>query len=85
MIGGMFKSPGGLIRAAASRVDGSLADVTFSGDFTILPADGLGAIEAAAGGSAEGLQDRLESVYKELELETPGVLPEHFVAALLGI
>jgi hypothetical protein len=31
-----------------------------------------------------GLPARLERVHSELKPETPGVLPEHFVAALLG-
>jgi len=84
VIGGVFKSPGGLIRAAASRVDGDLDDVTFSGDFTILPAEGLKAVEDAAAGDVDGLRSRLEHVYAEYDLKTPGVLPEHFVAALLG-
>lgn len=84
VVGGVFKSPGGLIRAAASRVDGVFDDVTFSGDFTILPSEGLKAIEDAAAGGVAGLQSRLEDVYAEYDLQTPGVLPEHFVAALLG-
>jgi lipoate-protein ligase A len=84
VVGGVFKSPGGLIRGTAHRVDGALADVSFSGDFTMLPAHGLDAIEAAASGDVAGLQHRLACVYSDLRLETPGVLPEHFVAALLG-
>ncbi len=79
VIGGVFKSPGGLIRATAHRVDGAIAEVNFSGDFTILPPDGLEAIQAAASGDVDGLQDRLEAVYRERSLETPGVLSEHFV------
>jgi len=84
VIGGMFKSPGGLIRATAHRIDGALADVNFSGDFTILPAEGLKVIEDAAAGDLAGLAGRLAAVYADYELETPGVLPEHFVAALRG-
>lgn len=84
VVGGIFKSPGGLIRAAGNRMDGQLADVTFSGDFTVLPADGLQAIETASSGGVDGLQSRIAAVYTDRGLETPGVLPEHFVAALLG-
>lgn len=84
IIGGVFKAPGGLIRAAASRVAEAIEDVTFSGDFTIIPATGLAAIEAAASGTPGGLLERIERVYADLGLQTPGVLPEHFVAALVG-
>ena len=84
VVGGVFKSPGGLIRAAGDRIGGQLAGVSFSGDFTVLPADGLQAIETAASGDVDGLQARIEAVYRERKLETPGLQPEHFVAALLG-
>lgn len=84
VVGGMFKAPGGLIRAAATNVDGSLVDVSFSGDFTILPASGLAAIESAAAGPIAALESRIEAVYADLAPETPGVLPEHFAAAITG-
>jgi lipoate-protein ligase A len=84
VVGAVFKSPGGLIRATAHRVDGAFDNVSFSGDFTILPAEGLKAIEDAAAGDVDGLLSRLESVYAAFGLETPGVLPAHFATALLG-
>jgi hypothetical protein len=87
VIGGSLKAPGGLIRATGTLVAGSLRDVAFSGDFTILPASGLAALEGALVGNGVdfvALEQRLNTVYAELSLETPGVIPEHFVRALMG-
>jgi lipoate-protein ligase A len=84
IVGGVHKAPGGLIRAAATKVNGSITDVSFSGDFTILPAAGLAAIETAAAGSPGGVVARLGALFAEAGFEAPGVAPEHFAAALLG-
>jgi lipoate-protein ligase A len=87
VVSGTYKAPGGLIRATATLIDGRIGDVTFTGDFTILPADGLGALEQAACGersTPEGVQRRLERIYDRLGLQTPGVAANHFVAALAG-
>lgn len=85
VVDGAFKAPGGLIRAIATLIDGRVDSVSFSGDFTILPRDGLAALEQAACGAVdtpEAVQMRLEPIYERLALQTPGVAAEHFVAAL---
>lgn len=87
VVTGACKAPGGLIRATVTIVDAHIGDVSFSGDFTILPKDGLAALEDGAcgdGSTAEGIQMRLERIYNRLGLQTPGVGTEHFVAALVA-
>ena len=84
---GTFKAPGGLIRATIRVHEGCIDDLALSGDFTVLPASGVAALEDALHGVAvarEPLLASIEERYHALAIRSPGVTPEHFVEAILS-
>ena len=84
---GAFKAPGGLIRVMARLHDHRIDDISLSGDFTMLPALAVGALEQSLRGVEvrEGpAQARIEDVYRSLGVQSPGVTPDHFVQAILA-
>jgi lipoate-protein ligase A len=83
-----YKSPGGLIRVTARLREGRLDDLSLSGDFTMLPAFAVGALEQALRGvalEAEPVRAKVGEFYRGLPVQSPGVGPEDWVNALLGI
>ncbi|MFN2166519.1 MAG: lipoate--protein ligase family protein, partial [Anaerolineae bacterium] len=87
VVEGAFKAPGGLIRVTVRLRENRIDDLSLSGDFTLLPAFALGALEQAVrGASATGsaLAARLAQVYRALDIQSPGVTPEDFTAAILA-
>lgn len=83
---GAVKAPGGLVRAVVTVNDGRLEDVGFSGDFTLLPATGVRALEGAVRGreiDRGTLAAALESVYREIAVRSPGLEPSHFAEAIV--
>ncbi len=85
VVDGVVKAPGGLVRVTARLLDDRVDDVTFSGDFTMLPADGVTAIEEALRGSSVAEADlahRVEAVYRERDLESPGLAAADFAQVL---
>jgi lipoate---protein ligase len=82
-----FKAPGGLIRVTVRTCDGRIDDLALSGDFTLLPAFAVGALEQAVRGlslSRESLMARLQEVYRALNIQAPGVTPEHLTEAIMA-
>ena len=80
-----LKTPGGLLRATARLRANQIDDVTLSGDFTLLPAAGLPALEQALGNTAPDapdIQARVEGVYRQLDIQSPGLTPADFAAVL---
>ena len=85
VVDGARKAPGGLVRVSARLHAGRVDDVSFSGDFTMLPADGVTSIEEALRGSSveeAELEKRAETVYGERGLESPGLTPADFAKVL---
>ena len=81
-----FKAPGGLIRVTARLREGRIDDLSISGDFTLLPAFAVGALEQAVRGLSarqESLLARLREGYRTLGIQSPGVTPEDFTTAIL--
>ncbi len=81
-----FKTPGGLIRVTARLREARIDDLTISGDFTLLPAFAVGALEQAVRGLStrrESLAARIREVYRALGVQSPGVTPEDFTTAIL--
>jgi lipoate-protein ligase A len=81
-----FKTPGGLIRVTARLREGRIDDLSISGDFTLLPAFAVGALEQAVRGLStrrESLAARIREVYRVLGVQSPGVTPEDFTTAIL--
>ena len=82
---GMHKAPGGLIRTASQVKENTLEDVSITGDFTLLPIEGLPKIEDGLKG-AERTQgqagNRIERVVADEGLQLPGVSVEDMLLAL---
>jgi len=82
-----FKAPGGLIRVTARLHQERIDDLSLSGDFTMLPAFAVGALEQAVRGlrlTRETLLARIQAVYRALAIQSPGVTPEHLADAMLA-
>jgi lipoate-protein ligase A len=80
-----FKAPGGLIRVTARLREGRIDDLSISGDFTILPAFAVGAVEQAVRGlhaTRESLTRRIQEAYRSLSIQSPGITPENFAEAI---
>lgn len=80
------KVAGGLIRVTCRLREGRVDDLTFSGDFTMLPAIAMGALEQALRGlhiQRELLTAAIQNVYQVLGVQSPGVVPADFVEAIL--
>lgn len=87
VVEGALKAPGGLVRVTARLRAGQIDDLTISGDFTMLPASGVAAMEDALRASPatrEALTTRLQEVYASRQLESPGVTPDDVAAAILA-
>lgn len=83
-----YKAPGGLIRATARLREERIDDLTLSGDFTMLPAFAVGALEQALRGvtlDAPSIQARVAEFYRSLPVQSPGVGVEDWVAAVMAL
>jgi lipoate-protein ligase A len=83
-----YKSPGGLIRATARLLEGRIDDLTLSGDFTLLPAFAVGALEQALRGvtlDAAPVRAKVAEFYRNLPVQSPGVGVEDWVNAVMAI
>ena len=86
VVTGALKAPGGLVRVAATLHDGCIGDVAFSGDFTLIPASALESLEHAVRGvpvDRQLLATRLDAVYHELAVSSPGLQPSHLAEAIV--
>jgi len=80
------KAPGGLIRLTARMREGRIDDLTISGDFTILPAWAVGALEQALRGlpmRPAAISQRIRDVYRALAVQAPGMSPEDLTQAVM--
>ncbi len=81
------KAPGGLVRVTARLREGRIDDISFSGDFTILPTLAVGALEQALRGivaEPTALAAALREAYRALAIQAPGLTPEDLAAAVLA-
>ena len=82
----VFKAPGGLIRATVRLAAGLIDDASFAGDFTLLPAAALVALEQGVRGlplDRAMIAVRLSELYLAHDIRSPGVTPEHFVEVVM--
>jgi len=78
-----YKAPGGLIRATLEVKAGHIVSVDLSGDFFLYPQDALRDLEERlAGAPLEAASEIIAAFYREREVESPGVTPADWVAAL---
>ncbi len=83
-----YKSSGGLIRATARLREGRIDDLTLSGDFTLLPAFAVGALEQALRGvalDAASIRAKVAEFYRSLPVQSPGVSVEDWVNAVMAV
>jgi len=83
-----YKAPGGLIRSTARLREGRIDDLTLSGDFTMLPAFAVGALEQSLRGvtlDEEQVRARVREFYNSLQVQSPGVGVEDWVTAVLSL
>jgi len=83
-----YKAPGGLIRATARLHQNRIDDLTLSGDFTMLPAYALGALEQLLRGvvlADEPVRARVDEFYRGLQVQSPGVSQEDWVKAIVAL
>ncbi|MGC8838585.1 MAG: lipoate--protein ligase [Anaerolineae bacterium] len=78
-----YKAPGGLIRATLEVKAGCIVSVDLSGDFFLYPQDALRDLEARlAGVPLEAVGQVIAAFYQAREVESPGVAPADWAAAL---
>lgn len=86
LIEAAHKASGGLIRCTARLREGRIDDLTLSGDFTMLPAFAVGALEQALRGVAldkEAVTARVAEFYSSLQVQSPGVGVADWVTAVM--
>lgn len=79
-----FKAPGGLVRVTARLRAGRIDDVSFSGDFTVLPREAVAEVEAALRGApaeAGAVLEAARAVYGARAVQSPGITPDDWAAA----
>ncbi len=84
---GVFKAPGGLIRATVRVREGRVDGLELAGDFTMFPAGAVSDLQAAALGAElerPVLADRFAAAYREQGIQAPGVTAEHLAEAVLA-
>jgi lipoate-protein ligase A len=84
-VDGVHKAPGGLLSCYAEVVEGVIDDVSITGDFTMVPRAGLEELEGAIAGAPyepRPVSEAIEGFYNRTDVDTPGVEPDHYLAAL---
>jgi len=77
-----------LIRVTAELVGGEVRDLMLSGDFFIIPEDGLSRLESALIGARldrDFILKRVRAVYQSGVIQTPGIGPEDFAEAMMKL
>jgi lipoate-protein ligase A len=85
LIENVRKAPGGLIRTTVMIRSERIADVLISGDFSLYPREKIALIEQALVDCPLNRRDvlsRIERIYSDHSLQSPGVLPDDFASAL---
>lgn len=83
-----YKSPGGLIRTTVRTHKDRIDDLSLSGDFTILPALAVGALEQALRGvqlEEAAVKAAVKDFYRKLQVQSPGVSVDDWVKAIMAI
>ncbi|MEW5957026.1 MAG: lipoate--protein ligase family protein, partial [Chloroflexota bacterium] len=88
LVEAVYKASGGLIRVTARLREGRIDDLTLSGDFTMLPAFAVGALEQTLRGVAlesEPIRARVAEFYRSLHVQSPGVGVADWTTAVMGL
>ncbi len=79
------KTQGGLLRVLVETVDNRIVDVMITGDFSFIPKDHLRMLERELKGTEtanEILMTKIQRLYKEYDIESPGMAVEDIVGAV---
>ena len=85
---GAYKAPGGLIRVVARLQSDCIEDVSISGDFTVQPADSIGALEMGLRGAraeTSAVQARVAEWYTGQGVQSPGVSEDDWTQAIMRV
>jgi len=77
-----------LIRVTAELVGEEIKDLMLSGDFFMIPEDGLPKLESALNGTIldrDVILGRVRAVYESCGIQTPGIGPEDFTEAMMNL
>jgi len=81
-----LKTPGGLIRVTARLREKKIDDISFSGDFTILPRTAVSDIEDSLRGvlaEENAVLEVVRDLYRNARVQSPGLAPEHWAEAIV--
>lgn len=84
---GVHKARGGLIRVVVTVCDDHITEVDLAGDFTFLPKAAFGALGEALVGvrfDHQAVTSAISAVFREHDIECPGVTPADFATAVTG-
>ena len=86
VVEGVYKAPGGLIRATSSIHDGMIEGIVLSGDFFFEPAEARQSLQDALVGVAHTEDSVLSVVKRELaEVDAPGVDASDVASAVMAV
>lgn len=80
-----FKAPKGVIRVELELSGGRISSIELTGDFFMYPEEALEKLEEKLEGAAvdeDELLSKVEEFYGSTGADTPGLEPEHWVAAI---
>jgi len=83
---GVYKSKGGIIRSFLKVDKGKITDITFSGDFFLLPEDAIDLITQRLIGTdteKDSIRYVVEDVYETEKIQSPGTTPEDFTRSIM--
>jgi len=80
-----YKAVGGLIRITIEDVEDRLNEIIISGDYFMLPYDAITKLEKGLIGTkttGNDLLQKLQELYREIPVESPGITPEDLNTAI---
>jgi lipoate-protein ligase A len=83
---GIHKAKGGVIRSFLKVDEGTITDITFSGDFFMYPEDAIDSIEKELKGTPANNHAVLSAVWQVYEsehIQSPGTTPEDFTRSIM--
>lgn len=82
-----YKAPGGLITVTCAVSNGTIRDISVSGDFTFYPRERLRNLEQALVGvrhEAAEVERAVRRFYEDFGIDSPGVTPGDFAKSVCG-
>ncbi len=83
---GIHKSRGGLIRTFLTTENGSIKEISISGDFFLFPEEAIFKLIEQLKGTPlkrEEIQRNIERTYEKENIESPGTAPSDFTESIM--